>query len=88
MFGLLTKILPLVLTLVPMVERLLGAGSGGEKRNTVIDLIIPVVRAYESISGRELVDEVALAEAIGGLVDGVVGVINLFGMFKDDVAPQ
>ena len=86
MFGLLTKILPLILTLVPMVERLLGAGNGEEKRSSVIDLIIPVVRAYESISGKELVDEVALADAVGGLVDGVVGIINLFGLFNDDSA--
>ncbi len=83
MFGLLTKILPLILNLVRIVERLSGA-DGGEKRAIVIDLIIPVVRVYEAIKDNDFLDEVALKVEIGRLVDAVVGVANLFGLLGSE----
>ncbi len=83
MFGLLTKILPLILNLIPIVERLSGA-SGREKRAIVIELVIPVVRVYEAIKDRDVVDEVALTVEIGLLVDAVVGVANLFGLLDGE----
>lgn len=86
--GIIAKILPLALQVIPFIERLIGKGEGDKKRAAAIKLIVPVIQAIESASGKELVDEEALAEAAGNLVDGIVAVMNLFGILNGEDTPD
>lgn len=83
-FEVIVKVLPIALQVVPLIERMFGDKPGSEKREAAIDLIKPTVRAIESATGKELVDEEELANAAGCAVDGVVGVLNSTGVFKKD----
>ena len=83
MFGLLARIVPLALRLIPVAERFIGAGQGPAKRKIVIDLIVPVIQAYETLRNKEVVDETALAMEVGLLVDAIVGIANLFGLLDE-----
>lgn len=86
--GIITKILPLALQVIPFVERLFGQGGGDKKKAAALSLIIPVIQAIESASGKEIVDEEALADAADKLVEGVVAVMNLFNILQGDKTPD
>ena len=72
---------PIALEIVPMIEKLFGNSTGEEKRSVAVALIVPAVRAVEAAAGKDLVDEVALAESVGHVIDAVVSVLNLTGVF-------
>lgn len=87
-FGVIAKILPLALQVIPFIERLIGSGKGDEKRSAAIMLIVPVIQAIEAASGKEIVDEEAVADAVGKLVDALVAVMNLFGILNGEDTPD
>ena len=79
-FLLLTQLIPIVMQIVPLVERLIGDSTGEEKRELAISMIVPGLRAAELAAGRELVDEDVVAEAAGKVTDGVVTILNEAGV--------
>ena len=81
-FEIIVKIIPVVLQVVPLVERLFKDSTGAEKKEIAIELIKPAVRAAEAATGKELVDEDELSRAADKAVDGVVGILNTTGVFK------
>lgn len=85
-FDVLTKVIPIALQIVPLVERLFGGAAGSEKKDIAVALIKPAVQAVETATGKELLDEDALAAAAGNAVDGVVGILNVTGVFKKPAA--
>lgn len=76
------QILQIAMQIVPYVERLLNGKSGEEKRKAAVDLIVPSVQAAEVILDREVLNEIDLREASGHVVDNVVRILNITGVFK------
>jgi hypothetical protein len=77
------KVVPLVIKLVPVVERLVrGVKQGTAKRELVVALVLTVLQTYEGFTGKDIADEVKLAEGVGQIVDGVVAVLNATGKLK------
>lgn len=78
--SLITKLIPIAMRIVPLVEQLIGDSSGEEKRELAITLIVPGIQAAELAAGRDLVDEDVVAEAAGKVTDGVVTILNEAGV--------
>jgi len=88
--GALLSLLPTIIKVVPgivnAVESLLpGKGKGAEKKSAVVLIVREVLKGVELFKG-EFIDEDAVAEAIGQIIDGVVALQNLTGVFKKSVA--
>ena len=86
--GLLIKLLPTILPIVPavvkLVEKLLGGGKGAEKKDMAVQVLKVLIPLVEQVSGKDLVDDKDFAEAIGSVIDGVVGALNAAGALKKD----
>lgn len=83
LLPILVKVVPLAIKLVPVVERLVkGAKQGSAKRELVVTLVLTALQTYEGFSGKDVADEVKLAEGVGQIVDGVVAVLNATGKLK------
>lgn len=75
-------ILPAIVSVVQTVENLFGGGAGAEKKDLTVKLVLELLEAYEGVTDSDIVDEEALADNIGSIVDGVVGVLNEAGVLK------
>lgn len=88
MLGILVKLLPTVLPLIPsvvrLVEKLIGGGKGDEKKALAVEILKVLIPVVEKVSGKDLVDDKDFAEAVGDLIDGVVGALNAVGALKKD----
>ena len=84
LIKLLPTILPIVPAVVKLVEKLLGGGKGAEKKDMAVQVLRVLIPLVEQISGKDLVDDKDFAEAIGDVIDGVVGVMNAAGVLKKD----
>ena len=60
-----------------------GGVKGDEKRTKATELVLALLTAYEGLKDSDEFDEEALAENIGCIIDGVVGVLNEAGVLKD-----
>jgi hypothetical protein len=78
LLQLLPKILPLIPGVVKIVERIFKGQNkaGPEKRVAAVGIILLLINLIEGVSGKDLVDDVPFAEAIGQIVDGVVAALN------------
>lgn len=86
--GLLVKLLPTILPMIPavvkLVEKLLGGGKGNEKKELATEILKVLIPVIEKATGKDLVDDKDFAEAIGEVIDGVVGAMNATGAFRKD----
>ena len=83
LLPILIKVVPLAIRLVPVVERLVkGAKQGTVKRELVVALVLATLQTYEGFSGKDVADEVKLAEGVGLIIDGVVACLNATGKLK------
>jgi hypothetical protein len=69
---------------VRLVEKLIGGGKGDEKKALAVEILKVLIPVVEKASGRDLVDDKDFAEAVGDLIDGVVGALNAIGALKKD----
>lgn len=76
---LLTSLIPLMTTLMEIAEKMLGSGTGEEKKNFVMDSIIKIIKFMPSVSSggqKETWDGLNfLLEPIKKLVDILAGVL-------------
>lgn len=79
----LPKVIPVVVSLVPLVEKLIkGDKQGPAKRSLVVEAVKAVLLVAEGVSGKDIADEKLFAEGVGQIVDGVVAVLNATGKLK------
>ena len=78
--GLLTVLIPLVLTLIKQFET---PGFGPEKKQAVLDAISLI---YDQLNITVIAKEKLLA-IVGNLIDVAVALFNLIGWFKHDANP-
>lgn len=79
-------IFPIIVSVVQLVERIFGGGNGSQKKTLAVQILVLALSTYEKLSGKEIVDEVKLAETVGPLIDGVVELLNMFGVFSKSTA--
>jgi hypothetical protein len=87
MLGLLAAlptILPVAFEAVKLAEKIFGRGKGSSKKSLAVDVVKMVLKSYEGIKGEDIVDEDALSEGVGNIVDGIVKVLNATGKFGKD----
>ena len=83
---LILKIVPIAMQLIPVVEKLFKSEPGQSKKAIAVSLIIPAVQAAETIAGRDLIDEVALKEAVEAIIDSIVAGYNAINFLKPPTA--
>lgn len=72
----LLKYLPLLLSLIPSIEAVVGAGNGKAKKEAVLDILVAVLGlAGVSVSEEQLA-------ALSKLIDDIVGIFNRVGVFS------
>ena len=75
-------VLPAVVSVVQAVEGLFGGGQGDAKRDLAVKMVLEMLEAYEGVTDKDIVDEIALTDQLGTVIDGVVGVLNEAGVLK------
>ena len=78
----LPTILPMVIELVKIAEKIFGGGKGEDKKNFVAPIVRQAILAIEGFGGKEIVDEDKFSDGVGKVVDGVVTILNATGVFK------
>lgn len=68
--------LPIILQAVTAVERL-SSKKGAEKRTEAIAFVRELIPMVESAIPREIVDEAAVQDAIGKVIDAIVALGNV-----------
>ena len=75
----LLKYLPLILTLIPIVEAIFKGATGTDKKNAVISLVVTISDQFGlKITAKDL-------ENVAVLVDKIVAVFNKTGLFEKAV---
>jgi len=76
------KVLPYVPALVELAERMLGRGTGPQKKETVKKMLKAALEAAEVVSGRDIVDNGMYERGVDLMVEGIVLILNSTGRFK------
>ena len=84
LFKVLPKVLPLVPAVVKLVEKLFGGGKGPEKRSAAVEVLRVLIPLVEGVTGKDLVEDGKFADAVGAVIDGVVAALNATGAFKKE----
>lgn len=80
----LPTVLPMVVELVKIAEKIFGNGNGGSKKDFVAPIVKQAILALEGFSGKDIIDEDKFSDGVGKVVDGVVAILNATGAFKKD----
>jgi hypothetical protein len=76
------RILPHVPAMVELAERMLGRGTGPQKKETVKRMLKAALEAAEVVSGRDIADNGMYERGIDLMVEGIVLILNSTGRFK------
>lgn len=71
-----TKIIPLVIAAVGLVEKLAGAAKGKEKQDAALAAVADLIPAIEGAIGRDVVNDPLVQAALRQCIDAVVAVQN------------
>lgn len=63
-------------SVVQGVETIYGAKAGARKRKAAISIVTAAASVAEAVGTRTIVDSAKFAQALGLVVDGVVGCLN------------
>jgi|SRR3990167_400275 len=67
---------------IGLVEEAVGKGSGKLKKELAKKLVLESIRAYEAMSGKDIVDEKKLLNALDGTIDVLVTILNDFDLWN------
>jgi hypothetical protein len=76
------KVLPHVPALVELAEKMLGRGTGPQKKEAVRKMLKASLEAAEVVSGRDIVDNEMYEKGVDLMVEGIVLILNSTGRFK------
>ena len=63
-------------TIVNSIEGLFGTHTGEQKKESAITFVAAALQLTESVSNREIVDEVKFKSGLGKIIDGTVECLN------------
>jgi len=58
------------------VEGLLGPKTGTDKKNAALTFVQSAISMTDAISNKQIVDPAKFSDALGKVIDGVVGCLN------------
>jgi hypothetical protein len=68
--------------MVELAERMLGRGTGQQKKEAVKRMLKAALEAAEVVSGRDIADNGMYERGIDLMVEGIVLILNSTGRFK------
>ena len=72
-------------TIVNSIEGLFGGHTGEQKKESAISFVAAALQLTESVSNREIVDEVKFKEGLSKIIDGTVQCLNASSWAKAGV---
>jgi len=66
----------LVPSVVNGIEGLFGAKTGADKKNAALNFVQSAISATDAIANNQIVDPAKFSDALGNVIDGVVGCLN------------
>jgi len=77
------RLLPLIITAIQQVERLVTAATGKDKQEAAVNLVRDVLPLIEGAMDADLIDDEKVNKAVRKVIDAVVALQNAIDSIKE-----